>query len=926
MEADRQPNHPHPRFDRHSEAADRLGACRERILAIWEQRARERLAGARHEDHLALRDSLPDFLMDLEEALRTSVRQVRADLVRVAKKHGAERARLSDYTIEEALAEYNILRKVIFEELEGEQSRTPLSPRERDIIYEAINFGITKAGTEFAKLQTERENRAKLEAEHERALLEAVITQMPAAVWIADPQGRSRGNPLSRTIMRQPVTSARTVEDFDAYVGYHPDGTRYRAEEWPLARSIRNGETVQDELIRIERPDGSEGYIRVNSTPIRGPAGEITACVTVAIDVTQMMQAQRRLIESDSRLRLALAASEVGIFDYDLRRGVVDWTREEALMFGFAPDRLQVDFKEVNERIHPEDRPRMQEALDRAIARKGEYRAEFRVLKPGGGVRWVRGIGQVTLDPQGEPVRIRGANLDFTEIRLAQEARDRAAERMQVITDTQPSLISYVDTDYVYQFVNRTYEEWFGTRKQEVQGRTMHEVLGEEAFRELKPLLDRALAGERVQFEREIHYRKGGLKHVHGTYVPDVGADGRVHGVFVSVSDVTELKRSSHRIQQSEERYRTVTDLSPLIKFAADRDGHNTYVNRAWIEYLGYEHNPASPDAWTLSVHPEDREATIRRWNEAVRTREPYENEYRLRRASDGQYRWFRVRARPVLDSNGEVDQWVGVAMDIHDQVESDREHRALIESLKTEKSIREQFVNTLTHDLRTPLASIKMAAQIANRKSQDETVQAMTARILENVNRSDRMIQDLLDANRIKAGLGIVPEIRSIDLAEVVRDALEDLTTIHGNRFVLSAPASLPAFLSPSGLRRVVENLCTNAVKYGEEHAPITVRLQEDGEQVRLSVHNRGKALTDSEKERLFAAFHRTRSAVESGEKGWGLGLTIVKGVAEAHCGQVDIRSEPGFGTEFTVTVPRDARGAADRGCGQIEMPSARM
>jgi PAS domain S-box-containing protein len=915
METDRQENKKNGSQHRHSTAAHLLRELKETILRIWEQQARARLQGARKESHLALRDSIPDFLDDLEEALRTSVRNVRFDLVRVAKKHGAERARSSDYTIEEALAEYNLLRKVIFETLE---ERAPVTSRERDIIYEAINFGITKAGTEYAKLQTEKENLAKLEAQHERTLLEAVINQMPAAVWIADTRGKITGNPFSRTIMRQPAALAGKVGDFEGFIGYHPDGRRYRLEEWPMARSIQKGETIHDEFIRVEGADGGEGYIRVHSTPVHDPDGKITSCVTIGMDVTEMVQTQRRLAESESRLRLALAASKVGIFDYDLKTGFVEWTREEAVMFGFEPECSRLHFEAFNQRVHPEDRARMQEAIEQAVARKGEYRSEFRVILPNGSVRWIRGLGQVTLDGEARPVRVRGANLDFTDVKLAQDERDRESQRLAVITDAQPTLISYIDRNYVYQFVNRTYEVWFGTSRDEVRGKSMEQVLGALAFEELKPFIDRALAGEHVQFEREIHYQKAGIKSIHGTYVPDVSANGEVRGVFVSVSDVTELRRSSERIQQSEEKYRTVTELSPLIKFAADREGRNTYVNRAWLEYMGLENTESGLETWADAVHPEDRESTVRKWKEAVRSKQVYENEYRLRRASDGQYRWFRVKARPVLDSQGNVEQWVGVAVDIHNEIESDREHRRLIDSLQMEKSLREQFVSTLTHDLRTPMAAIKMAAQIALRRTEDPTIQSMTARILENVQRSDKMIEDLLDANRIKAGQGIVPEIREIDLVAVVRATLDDLTTIHGARFVLRAPDELTAYLCPNGMRRVIENLCTNAVKYGRPHQPITVRVESVRDRVRLAVHNEGDPLPEGERVRLFGAYHRTESAVESGAKGWGIGLTIVKGVAQAHCGEVGVKSERGFGTEFFILVPRDARGAHERGCGR--------
>jgi signal transduction histidine kinase len=109
--------------------------------------------------------------------------------------------------------------------------------------------------------------------------------------------------------------------------------------------------------------------------------------------------------------------------------------------------------------------------------------------------------------------------------------------------------------------------------------------------------------------------------------------------------------------------------------------------------------------------------------------------------------------------------------------------------------------------------------------------------------------------------------------------------------------------------LRRVIENLCTNAVKYGLADTPITITLKAEAERVQLSVHNYGPVIPKEQQSRLFEAFQRAPSAEQSGKRGWGLGLTLVRGITEAHGGSVEVASSEKEGTTFTVSLPWDTR-----------------
>jgi signal transduction histidine kinase len=230
--------------------------------------------------------------------------------------------------------------------------------------------------------------------------------------------------------------------------------------------------------------------------------------------------------------------------------------------------------------------------------------------------------------------------------------------------------------------------------------------------------------------------------------------------------------------------------------------------------------------------------------------------------------------------------------------------------SLEKERELREQFVATLTHDLRTPLTAAKMGAQfILRRPDNEEKNQQLAVKIIRSIDRMDQMIKDLLDASRIRAGEGLTLTMNECDLREIALMTLRELVAAYGDRFVLETERDLIlGYWNEDGLRRVIENLASNAVKYGTPQMFIKVSLRQNDNSAEICVHNTGDPIPRENLSRLFEPFQRAQSA-QSSKKGWGLGLTLVKGVVEAHGGKINVVSSKEEGTSFTVTLPKDSR-----------------
>ena len=419
--------------------------------------------------------------------------------------------------------------------------------------------------------------------------------------------------------------------------------------------------------------------------------------------------------------------------------------------------------------------------------------------------------------------------------------------------------------------------------------------------------------------ESSVEYRllfdDGSIRWIKDRASPVKDSSGKVYRATGIAEDITESKLALEKLRISEMNFRSIAEAMPQIVWSTLPDGHHDYYNMHWYEFTGMPIGSLYGEGWNAMFHPDDQARVWKTWKHSLATGEPYEIEYRLR-AADKTFRWTLGRALPLRNENGEIVRWMGTFTDIQYLRNREEALKFLIESLRKEQVLREHFVTALSHDLRTPLLAVKMSAELlAKRNSLDPNTQRFTSMILKHIERADVMIRDLLDANLIKVGERLPLTIEFCDLTEIVESTLEELRVALCDRFEFFGPKKLSGFWSSSGLRRIIENLCSNAVKYGAPDTPIQVFIDQKSECMHLLVRNQGEPIALHDQDKLFEMFSRTDSAQSSGQIGWGLGLTLVKGLATAHGGEVKVESSFENGTVFSVKLPLDCRGFVGEG-----------
>lgn len=228
---------------------------------------------------------------------------------------------------------------------------------------------------------------------------------------------------------------------------------------------------------------------------------------------------------------------------------------------------------------------------------------------------------------------------------------------------------------------------------------------------------------------------------------------------------------------------------------------------------------------------------------------------------------------------------------------------------------LREQVVAGLGHDLRNPLAAAKMSAELIKMTTNGEPnsdnwedVRKLAQRIVDNTKRADRLIQEMLDATVIQFGERLPLHMAHAEILSIVRDSINDLSSPDRQRIEING-RSVWGYWDAEAIRRAIENLISNAIKYGKPGTKISIKIEECNTRLILSVHNEGDHIPIEEQESLFQAFRRSQSAKAGNKRGWGLGLALVRSVAEGHGGSIAVDSMLGSGTTFVFDIPVDSR-----------------
>ncbi|MFJ2357120.1 PAS domain-containing protein [Pseudomonas fluorescens] len=337
----------------------------------------------------------------------------------------------------------------------------------------------------------------------------------------------------------------------------------------PIYRAVLQGQvrTYSERRFTLQREGiESDFWLDLTYSPIRDENAQVAGILVTAIETNERrriaLELQRRSEESlkaqrdtEERLQLALAATDaVGTWDWDIGEDRFIADAHFAQLHGIDPAQAsQLPISDYLQGVHPEDRALIARSIKHCITHGTEYAEEYRLLKADGELRWVFARGRCYKDHHGRPVRFLGAALDLTERKHTEQALRQSQTELQLIINAMPILISYVDHEERFRLNNAAYLDWYGLTPQELYGRTIREVIGEEAYFLRAPYIAEALAGRPCSFSLYTPHRDGSSRHALMNYLPRHGADGAVNGFYIFVIDESERKKTEEALRNLNE-------------------------------------------------------------------------------------------------------------------------------------------------------------------------------------------------------------------------------------------------------------------------------------------------------------------------------------------------------------------------------------
>jgi PAS domain S-box-containing protein len=386
----------------------------------------------------------------------------------------------------------------------------------------------------------------------ERTLAHSVQQQMPVGVVVAEvPSGRLVSvNAQMTEIFRTSFRPSPDLASYHEWVGFHNDGTPYSALEWPLARTVVGKESVRGEEIRIQRGDGTDGFIRMSSAPVVDISGHVIAAVAIVVDVTESRLAERAMKSTDERLRFVAKATTDVIWDWDIKTNALVWNDSVEKVFGHKQHQIYPEIEWWYKHIHPEDRERVLAGLQAILEHGGKnWSDHYRYQRADGSYANVSDRGYVARDSAGVALRMIGAMTDVTE-----KTRSEAAIRFQaqLLNAVQQAVVA-TDPEGIVIFWSKFAENLYGWTAEEAVGRTIQELTPSPFLRDHDAQIAvRGAAGESWTGEFLVQGKSGKAFPALLTTAPVLDEMGRVLG-FVRVSiDLTERRNLEEQFRQSQ--------------------------------------------------------------------------------------------------------------------------------------------------------------------------------------------------------------------------------------------------------------------------------------------------------------------------------------------------------------------------------------
>ncbi|WP_207535967.1 PAS domain-containing protein [Desertivirga arenae] len=616
-----------------------------------------------------------------------------------------------------------------------------------------------------------------------------------------------------------------------------------------------------------------EHYFNTVYHPMRNERGEIDGLLSFKYEITQHVAARKKLEVSEARLLEA---------HLDLKES---YEELQAIH-----EELQVSNEEL--KATNEELKTAQESLS-SLNAELEGRIGERTKQ----------LTDSLEEQQALNEELAATNEELNETQLVLKKilnglRESEQRFRNLVRDIKVGIVLLMGEEMEVAIVNESYGRLIGRPVEELEGELLFDVIP-EAEKDFRPIIDQVrLSGQPLYLNDHPYFVFKDGQTINGfldlVYQPYLEPDGSVSGVMVVCQDVTEQVTARRKLIESEERFRFMLNAIPQQVWTASPEGALNYVNQVVTDDFGYNGEEIVGYGWQKFIHPEDLQSCLKAWNLALSGGKEYETEFRLL-MKDGEYVWHIARALPFFQ-DGQIVQWLGTNTNI--QLQKNNEQK------------KDEFMSIASHELKTPLTSIKAFNQIMQRMEAPERLKVFIGKSADHIYRLEKLINDLLDVTKISAGK-MEYDMKLFDFTAMLTDAVESVQLKSEKHQILLRYSKRVNYTGDRlRLEQVINNFLSNAIKYSPDATEVIINCQVEENSIIVSIRDFGIGIDKAHLDKLFDRFYRVDNTAMRFE-GLGLGLFISSEILKRHQGSFWIESELGQGTTFYFRLPLEEQKA---------------
>ncbi|HEV7397002.1 MAG TPA: PAS domain S-box protein [Pyrinomonadaceae bacterium] len=690
--------------------------------------------------------------------------------------------------------------------------------------------------------------------------------------------------------------------------------------ENPVTKALREGVVVglANHTVLIQK-DGTERPIDDSSAPIRDESGRISGCVLIFRDVTKQRDIEREKASQLLGARLLASiveSSDDAIISKSLDGTIQSWNAGAERLFGHVAE--QAIGKHISIVIPPERIAEEDDIIASLKAGKRIEHFETERLRSDGKLIKV----SLTISPvKDDAGNVTGASKIVRDITLQRESEEREKRLLEETVQANAKFRAFFDQGALFAGImhvdgtilepNRLSWEGCGYTREQTVGKPFWEgpwwTPSPSSVEQIKTGSEQAAAGETFRAELPYFLADGTERIVDVTILPIRDETARVIFLAPTGTDITDRKNA----EADREKFVTIIESSTDFIGICDLKGIPFFVNRAGLEMVGLDSVEQARDIPVSDFFfPEDQPRIMNEFFSEVLEKGHGETEVRFRHFKTGEPRWMEYKVLTLKDAAGEPVALATVSQDVTERKRLENNLRSLAADLSEADRRKDEFLATLAHELRNPLAPIGNMLEVLKRADGDRTtLQQARDTIDRQLGQLVRLVDDLLDINRITHNR---LELRrgQVELASVIHQAVEasrPIADAAGHQLRVNLPSE-PIYLNadPARLAQIFGNLLNNSFKYTDPGGKISVTAAQSGSEILVSVKDNGSGIPADKIDRIFDMFTQVDRSPERSQGGLGIGLTLVKQLVLMHGGSIEAKSAgEGQGSEFVVKLP---------------------